>query len=80
MHMICDFPDAGLGRLAEALATRPRYVVVADRRQRYYCELTANWLVIDDALARSYRLLAHVAGEADSYDVYESVGRTAPAL
>jgi hypothetical protein len=79
-HTLCEFPGAGRVRLTEALAARPRYIVVADRRIGGYCDLAANWLVVDDALARSYRLLAHAAGEADSYDVYEAVGRTAPAL
>jgi len=72
-HTLCEFPGAGRVRLAEALATRPRYIVVADRRIGGYCDLAANWLVVADVLARSYRPLAHVTGEADFYDVYEAV-------
>jgi hypothetical protein len=30
-----------------------------------------RWRLIDDALARDYRRLAHVAGERDAFDVYE---------
>ena len=78
-HTLCDFPGAAY-RLAEALATQPRYIVVADRRIRYVCEQADRWSIVDAVLARSYRLLAHAAGEGDSYDVYEAVGRTAPAL
>jgi hypothetical protein len=78
-HTLCEFPGAGRARLVEALATGPRYVVVADRRIGGYCDLAANWLVVADVLARSYRPLAHVTGEADFYDVYEAVGGAARA-
>jgi hypothetical protein len=78
-HTLCEFPGAGRVRLAEALAARPRYIVVADRRIGGYCDIAANWLVVADALERSYRRLAHVTGEADFYDVYEAVGRAGRA-
>jgi len=80
LHTLCDFPGAGRDRLAEALATRPRYLVVADRRIHYACEQADRWSLVDAVLARSYHLLAHAQGEGDSYDVYEADGRTAPAL
>lgn len=72
-HALCEFPGAGRARLAEALATRPRYIVVADRRIGGYCDLAANWRLVDEALARSYRLIAHAAGEGDSFDIYQAV-------
>jgi hypothetical protein len=75
-HTLCEFPGAGRARLAEALAARPRYVVVADRRIGGYCDLAANWRLVTDVLSRSYRRLAHVTGEADSYDVYERIAGT----
>ncbi|MGA2044051.1 MAG: glycosyltransferase family 39 protein [Roseiarcus sp.] len=69
-HTLSDFPGAGPARLAEALATTPRYLVVADRGRHAKTELAESWRLIDAALARSYRLLAHVQGIGDSYDVY----------
>jgi hypothetical protein len=70
---LCAFPGAGPDAVAEILATRPRYIVVADRRTKYYCERQESWRLIDATLAASYRLLARAAGAFDSYDVYEAV-------
>jgi hypothetical protein len=70
---LCAFADAGPRAVAEILAARPRYIVVADRRTKYYCELQESWRLIDAALAASYRRLARAAGEFDSYDIFEAV-------
>lgn len=70
---LCAFDGAGAPAVAEILALRPRYVVIADRRMKYYCERPENWRLIIDALGQSYRRLAHAAGTFDSYDVYEAV-------
>ena len=78
-HTLCDFQQDGPGLLEEILATAPRYLVVADRRFHYVCEQKDRWRVVDAALKRSYRRIAHAAGEVDLYDVYEAVGATAPA-
>jgi hypothetical protein len=75
-HTLCDFPGAGPGRLAEALATQPRFVVVASGAHAM-CELADSWRQIDAALARSYRLLAHARGDNDSYDVYQAASTPA---
>jgi hypothetical protein len=77
-HTLCDFQENGPGLLQEILATEPRYLVVADRRIHYVCERKDRWRVVDAALKRSYRRIAHAAGEADFYDVYEAVGAPAP--
>ncbi|MGD0641733.1 MAG: glycosyltransferase family 39 protein [Roseiarcus sp.] len=68
---LCDFPGAGLPRLAEAIASRPRYLVVADRSKRYPCEQDSQWALVDDALRTSYRLLARADGDYDFYEVYQ---------
>ena len=73
---LCDFAGGGVSAIVAILAAHPRYLVVADRRLNYYCELKENWRPIDAALSRSYRLIAHAAGKFDSYDVYEA----APAV
>ncbi len=71
---LCAFPGAGADGVAQILAARPRYIVVADRRLKYACELPESWRLIDQALAGSYRLLARAKGDFDSYDVYEALG------
>ncbi|HEY1944479.1 MAG TPA: glycosyltransferase family 39 protein [Roseiarcus sp.] len=74
-HTLCDFFAAkGPALLAGILATEPRYVVVADRRIHYACEQKNRWPVVDAALQRSYRRIAHAAGHSDFYDVYELAG------
>lgn len=72
-HTLAQFPGAGPTRLAEALATMPRYIIVADRRQRVKYELAESWRHVDTALASDYRLLSHVQGDRDAYDVYEAI-------
>ncbi len=76
-HTLCDFKDRGPGLVAEILASRPRFVVVADRRIHYVCEQADRWRTVDGALSASYRRVAHSAGAVDSFDVYEAV---APGL
>ena len=72
-HTLCDFKDRGPSLVAEVLASRPRFVVVADRRIHFICEQADRWRVVDAALASSYRRVAHAVGAADSFDVYETV-------
>ena len=72
-HTLCDFKDRGPGLVAEILASRPRFVVVADRRIHYVCEQADRWRAVDDALTASYRRVGHAAGAVDSFDVYEAV-------
>ena len=71
-HTLCDFKDRGPGLVAEILASRPRFVVVADRRIHYVCEQADRWRAIDAALAGSYRRVAHSVGAVDAFDVYEA--------
>ncbi len=70
-HTLCDFPGAGRSRLAETMAAQPRYVVVADPSKRFSCEQDSNWVVVNDTLRSSYRLLDRAQGAFDSYFVYE---------
>jgi hypothetical protein len=73
-HTLCDFNDRGPGVVAEILASRPRFVVVADRRIHYVCEQADRWRAVDGALTASYRRVAHSAGAVDAFDVYEAIG------
>ncbi len=77
-HTLCDFQRKGPGLLEEILAAAPRYLVVADRRIHYVCEQKDRWTIVDAVLKRSYRRIAHAAGRADFYDVYEAAGGPAP--
>jgi hypothetical protein len=76
-HTLCDFKDRGPAGVADILASRPRFVVVADRRIHYVCEQADRWRAVDAALAAGYRRVAHSAGAVDAFDVYEAV---APGL
>jgi len=76
-HTLCDFQDRGPGLVAEILASRPRFVVVADRRIHYVCEQADRWRAVDGALSAFYRRVAHAAGAVDSFDVFEAI---APGL
>ena len=79
-HTLCDFQEKGPGLLQEILAAEPRYIVVADRRVHYVCERSDRWRIVDAVLKRSYRRIAHAAGRADFYDVFEAVAGPTPAL
>jgi hypothetical protein len=71
-HTLCSFPAAGPERLAEALATKPRYIVVSNPA-RSTCELPAAWRQVDEALAHSYRFVTRAPGDRDFFDLYELV-------
>jgi 4-amino-4-deoxy-L-arabinose transferase-like glycosyltransferase len=73
MHLLCDFPNAGPARLAEALAARPRYVVVGAYLKRHTgCDDVVAWPLVEPALKAGYRRLAHVDGDVQSFDIYET--------
>jgi len=73
MHLLCRFPDAGPPRLAEALAQKPRFVVVGlYRGQRTACdEGPSGWPLADAALQADYREIGHIKGETDDLTLYE---------
>lgn len=73
MHLLCRFPGAGLPRLAEAFAARPRFVVVGRYLgRRTECDAgPSGWPIAEAALAADYRELDHVAGETDDLTIYE---------
>ena len=59
--------------MAQALAARPRYIVVANRQMNFACATDANWQLVDDVLKQSYRLLVRSEGIIDNYAVYEFI-------
>jgi hypothetical protein len=72
-HTLCDFKDRGPGLVAEILASRPRFVVVANRRIHYVCEQADRWRAVDAALTASYRRVAQSVGAVDAFDVFEAI-------
>jgi len=70
-HILCQFDGRSGENLDDALAAAPRYVVVADRRQRLSCERPERWDKIEATLHENYRPIAHAAEESEAYDVYE---------
>jgi 4-amino-4-deoxy-L-arabinose transferase-like glycosyltransferase len=73
MHLLCSFPAAGPSRLAEALAARPRYVIVGEYLNAHSrCDGPDAWPLVKPALDASYRLLGHVAGKVQSFDIYRA--------
>ena len=72
-HTLCDFKERGPELIETILASRPRYLVVADRRIHYVCEQADRWRAVDAALAADYRPIAHAVGVVNSYDVYQTI-------
>ncbi len=70
-HTLCEFDRQSGHTLSDALATAPRYIVVADRRVRLSCERSERWDMIAATLRNGYRLIVHAAEDSESYDVYE---------
>jgi Dolichyl-phosphate-mannose-protein mannosyltransferase len=74
LHLACDFPGAGPQRLREALASAPRFLVVATNPYRPYCEAPSTWPLVRATLAQGYRRIA----ETSLLDVYERQSATRP--
>ena len=70
-HTLCSFPTGGPERITAAFATAPRYAVIADRTNHYFCERPDAWGIVDEEIQAHYRRLGHSGDEHDSYDVYE---------
>jgi hypothetical protein len=69
-HLLCDFPSLAGDPLAEAMAGRPPFVLLADTRLGMVCEKSERLERLREILRDNYELAAHVAGDWDSYDLY----------
>jgi hypothetical protein len=78
MHLLCAFPNAEGSPLDEAMATRPRFLVVADESFGAICEQNERWKVVHDAIASNYHKLTHASSPRDFFDVYEINAGKAP--
>jgi hypothetical protein len=70
-HLLCEFPTASGNPLAEALAARPRFVVVADPSIYRLCEQPARLRMVEKTLKAQYRLAAQAQGSWDSFSIYQ---------
>jgi hypothetical protein len=78
-HLLCDFPLLGDDTLAEAMAGRPPFVLLADTRLGMVCEKSERLERLREILRDHYELAAHVAGDWDAYDLYRLANKKVPA-
>ena len=79
LHLLCRFPGAGPGRLAEALAANPRFVVFGHENQRNTeCENSPLPGAVA-TLARDYEKIGEFRGTADVYELFEARASPRPA-
>ncbi len=73
-HLVSAFETPSPDPLGEALATNPRFIVVADLSVRHVTELPERLAEAEAYLAAHYRVAAVVHGDWDSFTIYEFVG------
>ncbi|MEJ0012260.1 MAG: hypothetical protein WDM94_06425 [Bauldia sp.] len=73
-HLLSPFRTPSADPLAEALATNPRFIVLADPSLRLLAETPARYRQALDYLAQHYRAATVVKGTLDTYVVYEFRG------
>ena len=76
-HRLCDFTPDSAKWLADDLAARPRFIVVADRTRAAVCELKSGWAAVDFTLARGYRSLGRADGVGERFELFERAAPTA---
>lgn len=71
-HLLCDFYLPDTDPLGMALATRPRFVVRADRTVNgMVCERDDRHAQVAAELGRHYRLIGTFTGEWDRFELFE---------
>jgi hypothetical protein len=73
-HLISAFQTPSADPLGDALATHPRFIVLADPAIRHISELPDHMKRARDYLATHYRPAAVVHGAWDSFTIYEFTG------
>jgi hypothetical protein len=69
----CHFPNVGPGRIDEAFAARPGFVVTDAEQKGYLCEIEDIYEKVQSTLRRDYRLMTRADGLDESYNVYEGL-------
>lgn len=70
-HLVSAFQTPSPDPLGDALATNPRFIVLADPHIRHITELADRLKRAEDYLAAHYRVAAVVHGAWDSFTIYE---------
>jgi hypothetical protein len=70
-HLLCAFSTPSADPLGEALAARPRFVIVANTRIYRLCEQPARFRMTEDVLKSHYRLAAKARGTWDEFSIYQ---------
>ncbi len=74
MHLLCNFPNAGPPRLAEAFAEHPRFVILgAYRGENTKCDGPSAWRNVAETIAAQYREIGHAVGRVDDLRVFEAL-------
>ena len=72
-HLICAFATPDRDPLAEALNSRPEFLLLSDTRFAYGCTVPGQVARIADHLRQNYRLVGSVHGTWDTLRLYRLV-------
>lgn len=70
LQLVCPFPTPEAHPLAEGLAHRTDYLVVARNDLNMVCETAEQRAELDQAIARDYQPLKVVTGQWDAFTIY----------
>lgn len=74
MHLMCDLPTpGGIDPLATALATRPRFLAIADPARSMVCERRDRLETLAATLAADYRSIGVGRGTRDRWEIFERI-------
>lgn len=69
-HLLCVFPTPETDPLGQALAARPRFIILGDPRIVRPCELPARLRRVEAFLKDKYRLVGQASGSWDRLFIY----------
>jgi hypothetical protein len=69
-QLLCPFPALSGDMLAQALAARPEFVLLADERLGMVCELPERMALLREKLAADYTPVGASAGDWDRFELF----------
>jgi 4-amino-4-deoxy-L-arabinose transferase-like glycosyltransferase len=72
LHLVCAFPTPDASPLTQALAQRPRFILLAEPNYVWRCETRESHSEIAAALTAGYDLKATVHGQWDTMYIYQT--------